>query len=179
MEDANPIFHKVGMIFYVRFNMGEEEYVVQTRPLKRDLEVDPSPEKIAFLRWVERDEMILVVRIKKILNDYTRLYGTYKPSCWDFRLGKQITSQSMVLVFGSSMTGVYPFGFNSVMKSGFFKSGVSQTLEIYGTASSSKIRATFQGLGPTGLGQLAMAFQYMFMKRINRDFWSGNQSQDK
>jgi hypothetical protein len=50
MEDANPIFHKVGMSFYVRFNMGEEEYVVQTRPLKRDLEVDPSPEKIAFLR---------------------------------------------------------------------------------------------------------------------------------
>jgi hypothetical protein len=53
MEDANRFFHKTATSFGVRFNMGEEEDIAQIRPLKRGLEVDPLPEKIAFLRGVE------------------------------------------------------------------------------------------------------------------------------
>lgn len=40
------------------------------------------------------------------------------------------TSHIMTPVFGSSMTGVKPFGFSVVVKGGFFWSAVAQTLVV-------------------------------------------------
>lgn len=67
------------------------------------------------------------------------------------------TSHNMTFVFGSWRTGVKPLGFRVVVKGGFFWSAVAQTLVSYGIESSSRIRATFHGLGPAGRCQYAIS----------------------
>lgn len=85
-------------------------------------------------RW-EGDQISFVVGVQNVLNDCTRLVllDLVKSSrrTYGFRMqgtSSKHTSQRVTLVFGSSRTGVNPFGFNLVLNADVFWSSVRQIL---------------------------------------------------